>query len=282
MPSYPPVQSVVRTLGLLKELNQRSVTTIDQLHKATRLPKPTIVRLLETLIHEGFVATDKRLGGYCVTSTVQMLSSGFHGTPLVVEAGRAWCIDLTHRLKWPVAMAMLDGASASVRFSTIPDSPISPFHATLNSRVSLLARALGRAYLVFCPAEERAILVRLLKASHDPEDQDPQLEKTVRELTRRTRRLGYAERDPNVGPKAANTVAVPIFFEDRVLATLGMTYFRSAVPAHEVRRVLVPALKETAHHIEQSVLALLRVNNKGELPAEPEKVRIFHGTKYED
>jgi IclR family mhp operon transcriptional activator len=279
MPSYPPVQSVVRTLGLLKELNQRSVTTVDQLYRATGLPKPTIVRLLETLIHEGFVATDKRLGGYCVTSTVQMLSAGFHGTPLVVEAGRGWCIDLTRRLKWPVAMAMLDGVSASVRFSTIPDSPISPFHATLSSRVSLLSRALGRAYLGFCAAEERTILIRLLKASHDPEDQSPNVEKAVRDLTRRMRRLGYAERDPNVGPKAANTVAVPIFYDDRVLATLGMSYFRSAVPPHDTRRVLVPALQDTAHHIEQSVRTLLKAGHEDNLPAAADKAPSFHDVK---
>lgn len=256
MPSFPPVQSVVRALSILRDLNTRRVTTVSQLHRATGLPKPTIVRLLETLIHEGFVATDKRLGGYRVTSLVPTLSAGFHGAPLVVEAGRAWCIDLTRQLKWPASIAILDGAAVSVRFSTIPDSPVSPFHATLNMRLSLISRALGRAYIGFCPEEERQILVRLLASSTDPEDRPDDLEATVREITRRVRRAGYAERAYNVEPKSSSTIAVPIMRGDRVLATLGLTYFRSAVSPTDVRARLVVPLQETARRIEASVLAL--------------------------
>ena len=256
MPSFPPVQSVVRALKVLKDLNTRRVTTVNQLYLSTKLPKPTIVRLLETLIHEGFVTSDKRLGGYCVTSQVPTLSAGFHSTLLVVEAGRAWCIDLTRRFKWPASIAVLDGAAVSVRFSTIPDSPVSPFHATLNMRLSLISRALGRAYIGFCPEGERQILIQHLRSSKDPEDRPEDLEAAVKEVTKRARRFGYAERAPNVEPKSSSTIAVPIMRGDRVLATLGLTYFRSAVPAPDVRRTLVTPLQETAKRIEESVLAL--------------------------
>jgi IclR family mhp operon transcriptional activator len=56
MPSFPPVQSVQRALALLTELNRQRVTSVGELHQRTGLPKPTIVRLLETLIAEGFSA----------------------------------------------------------------------------------------------------------------------------------------------------------------------------------------------------------------------------------
>ena len=66
-------------------------------------------------------------------------------------------------------MAGLGGGAAGrrrfVRFSTIADSPVSPFHATINMRLSLISRALGRAYIAYCPNEERELLVRLLRAS---------------------------------------------------------------------------------------------------------------------
>ncbi len=256
MASFPPVQSVVRALSILKDLNTRRVTTVHQLHQVTRLPKPTIVRLLETLVREGFVETDKRLGGYRVTSTVQTLSAGFHGAPLVVEAGRAWAIDLTQRLKWPASIAVLDDAAVSVRFSTIPDSPMSPFHATINMRLSLIARALGRAYIGFCPREEREILIRLLRHSDNPEDKPDDLEGAVAEIVKRARRQGFAERSQNVEPKSSSTIAAPIMMGERVLATLGLTYFRSAIPPRDLRRTLVGPLLETARHIEKSIVAL--------------------------
>ncbi|WP_315832233.1 DNA-binding transcriptional regulator [Bradyrhizobium prioriisuperbiae] len=256
MPSFAPVQSVQRALVLLTELNRQHVSSISELHRRTGLPKPTIVRLLETLIAEGFAINDSRLGGYQVTSKVAALNSGFHGAPMVIEAARPWATDLTRRFKWPVAVTMLQEDAVVVRFSTIPDSPVSPFHATINMRLSLMSRALGRAYLAYCPKAERQLLVRMLSASRHAEDRPRNLTRTVEQLVRVTRSRGFAERDPNVEPKNSGTIAVPIMADRAVLATLGLTYFRSAVRRSTVIDTLVPALKDARAHIEQSIAAM--------------------------
>jgi IclR family mhp operon transcriptional activator len=256
MPSFPPVQSVQRALAILIELNRQRVTSVGELHQRTGLPKPTIVRLLETLIAEGFAASDSRLGGYQVTSKVAALNSGFHGAPMVIEAARPWAIDLTRKLKWPAAVAVLQEDAVFVRFSTIPDSPLSPFHATINLRLSLMSRALGRAYLAYCPKEERQLLVRMLSASSHAEDRPKNLARAVQQMVRATRSRGFAERDPNVEPKNSATIAVPIMSHGLVLATLGLTYFRSAVQRSTLSESLVPALKETSARIEQSIEAM--------------------------
>ena len=256
MPSFPPVQSVQRALRLLAELNRQRVTTIGELHRRTGLPKPTIVRLLQTMMTEGFVSNDGRLGGYQVTSQVSTLSNGFHGAPLIIEAARPWAIELTRRLKWPTALALLEKDAVVVQFSTIPDSPISPFHATINMRLSLVSRGLGRAYLAFCPKEERQLLVRMLKASPREEDRPRNLTKVVEQFVRTTRNRGFAQRDPNVQPTNSDTIAVPIMAHGRVLATFGLTYFRSAVTRSNLLEELVPALKEFRMKIEESVQAM--------------------------
>lgn len=258
MPSFPPVQSVERALGLLVELNRQRVTTIGELHQRTGLPKPTIVRLLETLIASGFVSSDRRLGGYQVTSQVSALSSGYHGAPMVIEAARPWAIDLTRKLKWPASIAVLEKDAVVVRFSTIPDSPVSPFHATINLRLSLISRGLGRAYLAFCPKEERQLLVRMLASSKHPEDRPKNLPAIVQHLVRSVRARGFAERDPNVQPRSSNTIAVPVMADGRVLATLGLTFFRSAVPHAMLIERLLPALKDAAQRTEQSIDAMRR------------------------
>ncbi len=256
MPSFPPVQSVQRALGLLAELNKQRVTTVGELHHRTGLPKPTIVRLLETLMASGYVASDHRLRGYQVTSQVATLSSGFHGAPMVIEAARPWAIGLTRTLKWPVAIALLEKDAVVVRFSTIADSPVSPFHATINMRLSLMSRGLGRAYLAYCPRDERQLLVRMLASSQDPEDRPKDLPKVVQQMVRSIRSKGYAERIAHAEPRSSNTVAVPIMNDGRVLATVGLTYFRSAVSREELLEHLVPALKEAGAGIERSIQAL--------------------------
>jgi IclR family mhp operon transcriptional activator len=255
VPSFPPVQSVSRALQLLAEVNRLGLATVGELHRRTGLPKPTIVRLLETLVSTGYVLRDQRMRGYQVTSEVGRLSSGFHGAPMVIEAARPWATALTRQIKWPTAVCVLDNDAVIVRFSTIPDSPISPFHATIGQRLSLASRALGRAYLVFCPDEERAILRELMRGSPDAENRALS-DEDLDALTAVTRRRGFAERDGEVEPKTSSTVAVPIMLGDRVLATFGVTYFRSAVPTPEARSRLVFPLKEAAANVERQVLAL--------------------------
>jgi len=79
------------------------------------------------------------------------------------------------------------------------------------------------------------------------------LEGAVAEIVKRARRQGFAERAQNVEPKSSSTIAAPIMMGDRVLATLGLTYFRSAIPPRDLRRTLVEPLLETARHIDQVV-----------------------------
>jgi IclR family transcriptional regulator, mhp operon transcriptional activator len=253
MPANGNVQSVTRALDLLQALNRQKVASIKQLHDSTGLPKPTIVRLLKTLTARGYVVNDPRQGGYSVTSLVRALSCGFHGDPLVVEAGRAWAIDLTRRFKWPAAIAVLDENAMTVRFSTIPDSPISPFHGTVGLRLSLVSRSLGRAYIAFCPMAERNILLQMLSASKDPEDAAARRPAVLLRNLQTIRSQGFAERDPVAEPKSSATLGVPVMNGDRVVATLGLTYFTSAMKRAQAIELYVPHLREAAENITRSI-----------------------------
>jgi IclR family mhp operon transcriptional activator len=251
-----PVESVRRAFNLLHELNRQQVSSVRHLYQATGLPKPTIVRLLDTLISLGYVVNDRRQGGYQVTSLVRSLSAGFHGDPLVVEAARPWAIAFTRKFQWPAAVAVLDRDAVAVRFSTIPDSPVSPFHATINMRLQLLSRALGRAYIAFCPPNERTLLLEMLAASDDPEDQPARDRQAAQTLLGMVRQAGFAERSATVEPKSSSTIAVPVMLGRKVLATVGVTYFTSAVPKAQAISRYVPPLKEMARNIQTSVVLL--------------------------
>lgn len=248
------IQSVRRALDLLEALNRRASSSVDQLHKETLLPKPTVVRMLQTLVSGGFVTRDQRQNGYRVTGRVQSLSCGFHGDPLVVEAARPWAIALTRDLRWPAGVALLDGAGVAIRFSTIADSAMSPFHATLNMRLSLFSNALGLAYFAFCPEAERQILLSMASDSDTAllADREPGwLDRRVSTA----RELGYAVRDARTEPRNSGTMAVPIMVGDRVAATIGLTYFRRAV-SNEDAEIYAAALKRTAVSVQEQIVSL--------------------------
>src|SRR5690606_8542595 len=68
------IRSVQRAMNVLQELNLQPINTIARLHARTKLPKPTLVRILQTLEEAGYVENDARQGGYQVTALVTSLS----------------------------------------------------------------------------------------------------------------------------------------------------------------------------------------------------------------
>jgi IclR family mhp operon transcriptional activator len=136
---------------------------------------------------------------------------------------------------------------------------MSPFHATVNMRLPLLTRAMGRSYIAFCPAAERNYILGVLARSAHPEDRAARDPEEVREIIARVRRNGFAERSPDVQPKSANTFSVPIRHGRKVLATLGVSYFISAMPKTKAIASYVPPLLDLAKKIEKSVADLARV-----------------------
>jgi IclR family transcriptional regulator, mhp operon transcriptional activator len=262
------IRAAERTLQILACMNRRPISTIQDLHRDTGLPKPTLVRFLKTMAHAGYVTNDERQAGYQLTSLVNSLSSGYHGDPLVIEAGRPWAIQITRQLHWPVSIAVLDSQSMVVRFSTVSDSPVSPFHSTINMHLNLFTKALGRAYLAYCDDEQIAAFAAAaergddLTAARIAGDRD-----YLSTLVRSIRRSGYALRDARAEPKNSNTLAVPIFLAGRVRATLGVTFFRSSIKSHEMFRDFAVKLKQVSAQITVDTERLRGAEMPEKLPA---------------
>lgn len=249
------IRAIERAMAVLQELNQQPINTIAHLHARTKLPKPTLVRILRTLEEAGYVENDARQGGYQVSALVTSLSSGFHKGPLVVEAGRAWAIAITRKHKWPVAIALPDYDDMIIRFSTVPDSLVSPFHSTVNKRLCMLTRGMGLAYLAFLDDEDRDLMIGILSRSADPENALSHHPNELRRLLAQIRENGYATRSTAVEPRNSNTIAVPILAKGgRVLASLGLTYFKSAFASEQLAQEhFVPVLKSAATAISEDL-----------------------------
>jgi IclR family mhp operon transcriptional activator len=250
MATARPINVVLRALQILRALNQQPVSSVDAIHKHTAIPKPTIVRLLQTLEADGLVRRAPQYGAYYLTSEVTALASGYHSEPRIVEASSAVAEALTQDLKWPVSVAVHDGDAMIVRYSTIPHSPLSFFHSTINMRLSLLTQALGRAFLAFCePTEQQALVELLARSSDEPiAGQEAQ----VRQMLAEVRERGYALRDPRVRPESS-TIAVPIFEGPRVVATIGLTWFSSAVAVDQAVARFLPPLLQASNDISRAL-----------------------------
>lgn len=254
------IRAIERALRVLQEMNLQPYTSIAHLHARTNLPKPTLVRILHTLESAGYVENDPRVGGYQLSALVGSLSSGYHKEPMVVEAGRPWAVALTRKHQWPVSIALLDRDAVVVRFSTVPDSSVSPFHKTVNMRLPLLTRGMGLAYLAFTSDEEFDLITGMLRTSDDPENELARHPDRLKRVIDTTRARGFATRAAHVEPRNSDTLAVPVFNDSgRVVASLGLTYFKSAfaTPSEAYERY-TPVLKTASKEITKDLTRLNR------------------------
>jgi IclR family mhp operon transcriptional activator len=249
--SYPPVEAVHRALNVLRAVNKLRIASVNGIHEQTGINKSTIVRMLETLMGEGYVARDNLCGGYRVTSRVSELTSGYDGISKIIEVSRPLAIDLTRRIKWPIGLGIIDGDAIALQFWTGAISPWAHTNTVLGLRPDLQTSAMGRAYLAHCPDEE--LDAHLRRFARDPErDFGPDEERRFRLLLAHAREDGYAMRDPKTKPYRTITLAMPIREGDRVRAAISISFYKTAIPLHEIAERIVAPLRATCQRIEEA------------------------------
>jgi len=220
------IEPVRRSFAVLEALSRRRSSTLAVLTGETGLPRPTVVRLLHTLIALGYAARISREQGYRLTERVLGLAGSIRFVDHLVDAAIPHMSRFTADHGWPLYLATLSYGSITIRHSTAPESPMSFEEAALNTRRPVLISALGRAWLAFCPEEERRSILR------DIGDLTRRQEVALDDVLARARRDGYAfTQSPR--PSRLQGIAVPIRqgsgARARVLGSLSMRFTRSAM-----------------------------------------------------
>lgn len=250
--SYPPVNAVCRALHVLKVANEKWIVTVNSIHAETGIPRPTIVRILETFMHEGYVVRDNMCGGYRVTQKVVELSAGYGGISRVIEIARPLSIGLTRQIKWPIGLGVIDDNAIEIVFWTGTISPVVHTNTVLGKRPDLFKSAMGRAYMAFCDDDERerhiARMRRQMPAEFDAKD-----EALFRQHLERARSAGYAMRDPRTEPARMTTFSVPLLEKGKVAAVMSVSFFTSSVAQKDVKNAVLKPLIETRLNIEHAL-----------------------------
>lgn len=248
--SYSPVESVQRALLILRCLNELGVAKVHELSRETGVHKATVVRMLETLMAEGYVTRDECLGGYRVTSEVRALSAGFSGKPRMIEGARDFALELTKQVKWPVGLATVDGENVIQNFSTNPVSHWSYPFSVIGRSMNVVNSALGRVCFSYCSDEERARLI--VSKSKERGCSIETFTKTYADpIVARTLEKGYALSVPHKPELRHQFVAVPLRDHGKFVAAIGLGFYLSAIPPKEVYKRLVVPLQQTADEIQQ-------------------------------
>jgi IclR family mhp operon transcriptional activator len=216
------IEPVRRSFLLLEALSHRRSSTLAVLTGETGLPRPTVVRLLHTLIELGYAARVSRQQGYRLTDRVLGLSESIRFVDHLVDAAMPHMRRFTEEHGWPLYLATLGHGAITIRHSTAPESPMAFEGAGLNLRRPVLISALGRAWLAFCPDDERRAILR------DIGRLTRRQEVALDAVLERVRRDGYAFTEPP-RPTRLLGMAVAIRSGPRVIGSLSMRFTRSAM-----------------------------------------------------
>ncbi|MGO4854077.1 DNA-binding transcriptional regulator [Phaeovulum sp. W22_SRMD_FR3] len=249
------VRALTRGLAILRHVNAVGEARPGEIARALSLPRPTVYRLLETLEEAGYVVFSGSANLVRVTRLAASLGDGSAQTTELCQAATPLFAEYGARLVWPLDLTVYDNAAMVIQETTHGRSPLSIDRAMIGYRLPVLRTSAGRAYLAFCPEEERALIIAHLRRLGDPADM-PFLEPLrLQRMLDETRARGVALRDAGEFRPQTASIAVPVCLQGNVLGCVSMIWIRTAMSASKALDSFAAPLGEIAARLEQRLAA---------------------------
>jgi IclR family mhp operon transcriptional activator len=256
MPSFEPVIALSRGLEILRIINAERQSTVGSLHKATGLNKATIVRMLETLEHEGYVLRDADRAVYAPTGRCLLLSHGYDQHLWIGGVAEPIMHEFRKQIGWPSDIAIFDRDSMIVAQTTRePGSML--FSRRPGFRFPLLATSMGRAFLAYCPPEQQERIISLLAAIPGKSTDLARQPKKLAVLLAEVRQRGYALMDEQYSQHVFDgrvwAMGVPVRDEEKVYASINIMMLNGVVTLEAAVRDFLGPLQDTARRIASAL-----------------------------
>ncbi len=245
MSVYNTVRALERGLDILRIVNEFDGIKVQEIVDRTGLSRPTVFRFLESLESLGYVAKSPSTGQWRPTMDCNLLSAGFAEKSWIGQIAVPKMERLGGEILWPLDLVTNDGDAMRVRETTHRTSPFSFDHGMVGRRIPILHTASGRVYLAFCTDEEREILFDMLRKSRKPEHALIHNQTMINRILAKTRERGFGFRNQGYR-NHTQSISVPIFVQDRVLAALTVICLNSALSFDDMVRKFEVRLREAA------------------------------------
>lgn len=256
MPSFEPVTAVVRALSVLQELNKRRKATILDLHAATGLHKSTVLRMLETLMSEGFVVRLDGESRYAITGKCLLLSNGFDAHESLVRVAEPLRLNFRRRVSWPSDLAAYD-YDAMVLLRANRDVAPGFLNRVAGSRTPMFDSSLGRAFFAFARDDLRNEIFRRVSQATADGQRAPLNRKAIFAMADEIRERGYAVPDGEyvrrVYGSDVDGFGLPVFDRFGVAGAVNVMFLPSLLPPAAARKTILVTLRELAESISESL-----------------------------
>ena len=254
-------QSIQRAMSLLTILAKESPIGLTSLSRRSGLHKSTVHRVLQTLLAEGWVYRRQGDGLFQVSVDMPLLKQTMTPQQHVAERVSKTLKLLQQQTDdWPLVVSMLDGVRMQVVETSGSSQRLKLYDDVMEFRPHILWSAMGRAYLSFCPEQERQNIFKQLQLSKDKYDQITHNQHLIDRIISETKQRGYGTRDPRYTERMMNydyqlsAIAVPVLAPDRVLATITLMWIAGEATEQQMVKNYLEPIKEASKCISDRLL----------------------------
>jgi len=265
MPETGTIRSLQRGLAVLRALQAMPIAGLHDIHKATRVSKPSLLRILHTLEQSGFISRRLGDGRYRISANLSHLTRKRDRYDHVAEAAAPVLDRLCQKISWPSDLLVPAGDHMEIRETSRVRTPfaISFVQDRIGTPVNWPLSAVGRAYLAHCPNNECKKILALLRQSNKPENRIAHDAKRIDRILAETRTKGYGTRDPSFEggaygrqtPDGLSGIAVPLLDRGRIHGVINIVWVKAARELDNMVRDHLADLQVAATEIVNSLRA---------------------------
>ncbi len=241
-------QALTRGLEVLRTLgDHHEPMTLQELFDSTTIPKPTLVRLLAILTHEGCTVRLDDRPTYALGPTIAAIASGMTADQRPEDLARPYLEELAGAAGNTANLGILSGRHVLHVCVVLADRPVR-YDAHAGTRDDLHSTGLGKALLAQLPAARVNALLGSGPLQGKTGHTIVARSKLDAEL-RTIRKQGFSH-DAEESALGLCCFAVPIFVRERPVAAVSVSGPAAELPATAARSI-IPKIKATAEQIAE-------------------------------
>jgi IclR family mhp operon transcriptional activator len=260
--SVKTIRAVERTFEVMHALRELKDASIAELEEKTALPRPTLLRILKTLMEMGAVRRGLKDRRFRNRVFLDDFTEQHTPSDRLADIAAPLLEQLCAVVHWPSTVGVYGDRDPGDYMQSIESTAtITPFYVSrLNKkRVNLLMSAQGGAFLAQLDQSQLNLILEHIR--HYSRDHHNLLAIASGDLEARleqVRECGYALRHPRylggayngaAADDGMNTMAVPLIADGRVFGASTISWNRKAMTAQQAVENHLPDLQKTADAI---------------------------------
>ncbi|MFD1792427.1 helix-turn-helix domain-containing protein [Ochrobactrum teleogrylli] len=263
-PQVKSIRALARGLDVMQLVQAAGAVSLNDLHRMSRLPKASLLRILKTLMEQGVIWQRIADGSYLASYSLSERAGQVSREMQLIEISSPILEALSDEVRWPSVLAVPRLTHMEVLETNAPRSyfhhiPLGP----VGFEINFLRSATGRAFLAYCEDARREAILDMLRRSGRRGDHIAQDAALVTRMIEETRQRGYGLRDPDFGghfdegrlnsDDGRDSIAVAIQVERHVPGAINLTWAKKVLPRNVAAERYAERLTDAANEIAQAL-----------------------------